>query len=1045
MAKNCENKFLINHKGTEQTQRSISAMLPENLKLNDFSTEDWMKFAYNFASEMNYFSVENATIPSGNWESFFVEKSKIKSLLSEAENSNRLSPHLTLFVCFLKLIEISKTRFNSLTKRHLDFYYREILQINKKAPVADSVHLIFELAKNFSESKVDEHTLLEAGKDALGKRLQYATDNEAVSNKATVAALKSVYHHRKANNLSLNEFNGLFAASKINSADGKGEPFKDGANWLPFGYPNHFKPEVPLEAPKIGFAIAAPTLNLAEGERIVQVIFNLEKSMPVFNISQLIDCIEVFATGEKGWLGPFKISASTNGFTSSVGNKTIQLCLKIEKTEKAIVSYNKEIHKENFETEQPVFRFLLKTQQPEFSVGYQLYTELLEKKVKKATVKVSVSEAENLQLKNDFGTLVADKPFFPFGTQPMERSAFYIDYPEMFAKKWDSVSLHASWLNTPTDFKQHYIAYRKDDNNFNLSPNLYYQTLYFNFNSISKKYIKPAGLTYNLTSTPNNIYVTGNDYFKAKVSIENNENLVTVNDYFILFTKNGEIFESNLSINNSSFTTGKNGPIKLSLNQSFLHALFPKVYALALSAEEDTVLPNEPYTPIIEKISLNYTASQEVEFGVSQTPNLEKIQLFHEHPFGQAETSETLFPTYCAGGELYIGLENTEALQQVRLLFQLLEGTENPLAETFFSSEKISWAVLSNNSWMELSSDYLLGNTTDNFLKTGIVTITIPRESTANNTLLPPGLVWLRAKSPKSFDAVCKFINIHAQVITATFFNNDNELSHLENGLPAETISKLTERDSAIKSVLQPYNSFGGKPEESDESYYRRVSERIRHRDRAISLWDYEHLILQKFPEVYKVKCLNHTKGNDYHAPGCVSVVVIPDIKNNNAFDIFQPRLSTAKRNEIQNDINELNTFFVSAEIINPDYEEVEVTLGVKFNVGFDENFYTKQIEEDIKKYLSPWAYSETSVLNFGVAFHKNKLISYLENQPYVDFLDDVIVRHRTSESSPYIEKTNVIPSSPKAILVSAKKHFIIAVQSKCGEQNPKKPVVCLP
>ncbi|MDX1782972.1 MAG: hypothetical protein R3361_02320, partial [Aequorivita vladivostokensis] len=72
-------------------------------------------------------------------------------------------------------------------------------------------------------------------------------------------------------------------------------------------------------------------------------------------------------------------------------------------------------------------------------------------------------------------------------------------------------------------------------------------------------------------------------------------------------------------------------------------------------------------------------------------------------------------------------------------------------------------------------------------------------------------------------------------------------------------------------------------------------------------------------------------------------------------------------------------------------------------------------------------------------------LMSYLENLAYVDFLDDVVVKHRTPETSANIEKTNIIPSSPKAILVSAKKHFITAVQSKCREQNPKKPAICLP
>ncbi|WGF91815.1 baseplate J/gp47 family protein [Aequorivita marisscotiae] len=1043
MAKDCENKFLINHMGTEQTQRSLNDILPENFNLNDFSEEEWMTFAYNFAKEVNYFSTENATVPTGNWESFFVEKEKISAFLAEAETTNQLSPHLALFMCFLKLMKISKTRFNALTKRHLDFYYNEILQIKKRNPVADSVHLIFELAKNFTNSKVDEHTLLEAGKDGTGKRLQYATNKEVVINNTKVGSIKSVYHHRKT--INPNEIIGLFSAPVTNSADGTGEPFKDDPSWFPFGYPSFFKPETPLATPKLGFAIAAPTLNLAEGVRIVQSIFNLEKSIQVFNVQQIINCIDVYATGEKGWLGPFKVFESENGFTSAIGNKVVQLCVKIDKTEEPIVPYNKEIHQENFQTDQPVFRFLIKTKQPEFSAGYLLYTELLQKKVNKATVKVSVSEAEKLLLKNDFGNLVANKPFYPFGTQPMERSAFYIDYPEVFAKKWDNITINATWLNTPNDFKEHYIAYRRDENNFNLSPNLYFKTLYYNFNVGTKIYAKPAGLTYTPTANTSNLYVTGNDYFKAKIAVENNEDFINVNSAFSLFNKNGNIFEANLSLNNTNYTTGKNGPIKMSLNQPFLHALFPKVYALALTTEEDTVLPNEPYTPIIEKIELSYTASQEITFVVSETTNLEKIQLYQEHPFGQAATTNTLVPTYCAGGELYIGLANTQALQQVQLLFQLLEGTENPLTESFAANEKIVWAVLSNNSWMELSSEFLVGNTTDNFLKTGIVSITIPREATDNNTLLPSGLVWLRAKSTKPFDAVCKFINIHAQVITATFEDHDNELNHLKNGLPATTISKLTERNSAIKKVTQPYNSFGGQPEESDDSYYRRVSERIRHRDRAISLWDYEHLILEKFPEVYKVKCLNHTKDTDYHDPGNVTIVVIPDIQNSNAFDVFQPRLSTAKRNEIRDYINELNSFFISAEIINPNYEEVEVTLSVKFNVGFDENFYTKQLEEDIKKYLSPWAYSETSVLNFGVVFHKNKLISFLENQSYIDYLAHVIVKHRTSETAVYTEKSNIIPSNPKAILVSAKKHFVTAMQSNCKVQTPKNPTVCLP
>ncbi len=1048
MAKKCDHSFLTLHSGTEQSQRLKASLLPENYKLNDFSTSEWMEFAYNFAKEVNYFDLQSDEVPTDNWEAFFIQKDDIDSFVSSLEDDSGLTPHLTLFVAFLKLLEITKERFNKITNRHLDFYYEKILQIEKKAPLEDQVHLLFELAKNANTAKIDNGTLTEAGKDTAGNKMQYQTNYELVANKTSVAGLKSVYHHRK--NIA-KEKNGLFAADQVNSLDGKGEPFKDDASWLPFGYPTFHNSKFPLETPKLGFAIAAPTLKLQEGDRFIKVTYKLEKAIDPINVKKFATSLQIYATGEKGWIGPFQIKKNVkSGFGSIISGTTVQLAFQIDKTQEAVVNYDKEVHGDQYNTSQPLLKFEILTQDPEHKLGYRFYTEVLTKKLSSVNVDVSVEGIKALELRNDIGDLVPDKPFYPFGTQPVKRSAFYIGYEEAFQKKWDNISVNAVWLNTPEKFRDHYLAYRKDASNTNLTPQLYYQTLYHTYDGGPGKYIAPTKFTpvQEIKSNENNLYVKDNNYFKATVSVFDEEELKTVQDKLTLFTdsEDDKVFETNLSVNNN-FTTGENGPIKLSLKQSFLHSVFPRVYALALTNSEDTLIPNEPYTPMIETMTMNYTAGQKL--GISDdddtTRDLDAIELFHIHPFGQAKNESTLVPTYCKGGELYIGLENTEKLQTVSMLFQLLEGTENPLAEPFTGKEKIQWSVLTGDDWLPLDSTLLLGDTTDNFLKTGIVTVTIPREATEQHSLLPSGYVWLRALSNKSFDAVCKFIDVHAQVVPATFLNQKNDLSHLESGLAAGTIAKLTQRDALVKKVSQPYNSFGGQPEETSNSYYKRVSERIRHRDRAVNQWDYEHLILEQFKDIYKVKCLNHTKGSNYHAPGYVSLVVIPDIVNNNAFDIYQPRVSTAKRNEIDDYINKLNTFFVTAEIVNPDYEEIEITTGVKFKTGYDENYYEGQLEEDIKKYLSPWAFEETNGINFGVTFHRSRIIEYLEQLEYVDFLDDFIVKHRPNAQTKYTEQVNVVPSSPKAILVSAKKHHVTSVQSKCNNSNSNGSKPCLP
>jgi len=146
--------------------------------------------------------------------------------------------------------------------------------------------------------------------------------------------------------------------------------------------------------------------------------------------------------------------------------------------------------------------------------------------------------------------------------------------------------------------------------------------------------------------------------------------------------------------------------------------------------------------------------------------------------------------------------------------------------------------------------------------------------------------------------------------------------------------------------------------------------------------------------------------------------VVIPDIINQNVFDIYQPRVSKALLNKIQEFVNKLNTLHVNAEVINPDYEEVKVDLDVKFHKGFDENYYKNVLKDDITKLLSPWAFEKTVGIQFGVMLHRSVIINYIEKLDYVDYLENVILI-KGSETG--LKK--VSPSSPRAILVSAKKH----------------------
>ena len=1041
----CGKEILQSREGTEQQQRFIEQLNPDFFKLNDFELKDWLKFAYHFAEHVNYFNTSNADKPSGTWQDFFKSGAELEGFLKSVEEGGSVTPHLALFVSFVKLLGFTKNRFNKLTKRHLDFYYRNILRIEKLPATPDKVHVIFELAKNSVDEKIAESTELDGGKDATGTKRIYKTEEELIANKTKVASLKSVFNDHGNQKIQ--------AASQANSFDGAGADFPDdNVKWWPFGYygdDNYHK----LADAKLGFALSGEIFELQEGERNVQVTVEFNSALNGVTQNDLLSNFEIFCSGEKEWIGPFvpEIEIADSVFSTQIKStkKQITLAFQVPKDEGPIVKYNSEVHGENYITQFPVCRFLLKTEKP---AGHSLYRKLVENEVKTLTVDVDVRDVKSVLLENDIGTLNPEKPFYPFGTQPVKKSNFYIDYPEVFKKEWKEFSVKFDWKNTPDSFRELYYAYR-ESYRYKLTQ-IQFLKIMGNYSTSQairmdvedmeekreKKIIPPElilGRDAGIFNISNNDLIVDNDnYFTANIEFKNLEEWKPVELQETLFKSGESGYIGEFKVENTGFETDKNGPVRLSLNKSFLHELFPRIYATAFSSEEKgSLIPNEPYTPMAENVLLSYTAQTTAQLDANIYSKNE-LKLFHEHPFGQSEEhaylkqqldflanadkKTFLVPTYCKGGELCIGLENAQTGQTISLLVQVLEGSENPLADSFMGKQKVEWSVLCSNEWKMLDSTSMISNETDNFLKSGIVKFSIPKEAGINNTRLPAGMVWVKAKIHKNYDAVCKAISIQAQSVVAQFSNNNNELSHLKNGLPAETISKLVQRVSTVKSVSQPFSSYGGKPQEGDDAYYRRISERLRHKNRAITLWDYEHLVLQQFPEIHKVKCLNHTSANSFLSPGNVQLVVIPDIVNQNVFDIYQPRVSKATLNRIQKYVNKLNTLHVNAEVINPDYEEVTVDLEVKFHKGFDVVYYKKVLNDDIIKLLSPWAFEKTAGIRFGVVLHRSVIIHYIEKLGYVDYLKNIKLTKDTETGL-----KSAVPASPRAILVSAKKHNI--------------------
>lgn len=396
-------------------------------------------------------------------------------------------------------------------------------------------------------------------------------------------------------------------------------------------------------------------------------------------------------------------------------------------------------------------------------------------------------------------------------------------------------------------------------------------------------------------------------------------------------------------------------------------------------------------------------------------------------------------------GSLFIGLENLKPLQSVSLLFQFAEGSA---LDEDDDPPQIHWSYLSNNEWKPLKGENLISDSTQGFQTTGIVKIDVPEDATTHNTIITDGLLWFSASVTANSNRIPQLIGVVAQAVTVVFEDKGNDQSHFDKPLPAGSISKLAVTVNEVSKVTQPYASFDGKHTEVGKEFYTRVSERLRHKGRAITAWDYEHLVLDRFPGIYKVKCLTHTDPNclcrhaelpaatqvtrtktdsiggrevatglasGQHqphaeccgpqiAPGHILIVPISDLKNRNAANPLQPKTSRKTLLDIEAYLRKLTSPFVKVHAKNPVYEQIIVAFRVQFTEGIDKGYYLKKLNEEIVHYLTPWAFDAGAEVRFDDKVYASSIIHFIESRSYVDFITDFFMGVCRNECCPEIK-----------------------------------------
>jgi hypothetical protein len=1001
----------------------------------------------------------------------------LRWLRSDTLRSAPRAPHVALLCAFLRLLEYPRQRMNELPARHLKYFYEEVLgQVPRPATPDRTLVTFFPAAQALLPVFLPRGTLLAAGKDSRGQERTYRLLRDTSVDAAAVARVLTLWV-RKPERASSRALEIGFTASAPGSAPPAPGATGLEAPWPAFGAAAPSTQGAGAPVGHVGFALASQALLLAGGTRTITVSLQLG-SAPAAVPPE--GSFRVRLSGPTQWLDvPCQTTLREN---------TLTLTLVVDASLPAVVPYQSKLLGPGFPDGCPVLLAVF-----EQGGGALVESSLAQVSVQSVRISVNVQGTRAFSVASMTGPLALGKPFAPFGYAPPQGALFMVGCAEAFQKRLLSLSLHLSWLGLPAapqfpeGFASYYNGYELalgaggadcSDPKMPLPPLAYGDASF----KVQLQYRRAgAWQAFENTGSPRSEF----QLFSAPLSPRTD--LTIRRDTSVGPGASLNVPETGIPTPFSWDALPPSGVLGVRLTApayGFGQALHPPASAtLALrnmrtlladlqggsaggvkgeppaqapskkpdpqDVDEVTILQRAlqnmvaqlgsrklpsalslPYTPMVEDLSLDYSA--EAELGLADADG---EAFFLVGPLGTVRYSlaagqeaPTVLPPLDEGGSLFLGFGGLTPRQPVSCLF-LLQGTSAAAGPRI---GRISWSYQSGGKWKPLRGG--VSDQTDDLRRSGIVTFMLPSDADDWTLQQASGVRWVRGQvsDPENYPTL---LSLRTQATWCERVPDPMAAQTHDVPLPAGSMTGLVLDNPGIAAVSQPLPSHGGKPPEDLQAFYSRVSERCRHKGRAVTSWDYERLVLEAFPWVFAARCLPGTgRVNgvlEQEVPGAVSVLVYPRTyaASDLSADAYPPTIDAGRLEEIRAFLAERAS--ADVQVSNPSYVLMKVTCTLAAASGHDPTQVAQTLNDALRAFVSPWIFSPGSARALPGTPSAAHLLRFIKTRDYVGGVDASSFRCAVGDADEMAGGMLQVPRvSPWNTRISAWRHDLTVLTS---------------